>query len=152
MKRIVVTGATSMIGISIIEECLAREIEKVYAVVRLGSKNLLRLPCDERIKVIECDMEEYASLGDFIHEPCDVYYHISWSASGSDRNESAATQIDNIKATLAAVRAAKLLAVRNSSGLVLRRSTTMLLRISLGLRRMWILHGLTVSPNTLQES
>lgn len=109
MKRIVVTGATSMIGVSIIEECLAREIEKVYAVVRSGSKNLLRLPYDERIKVIECDMAEYANIGKLIHESCDVFYHISWSASGSDRNESAAMQVDNIKATLDAVRAAKTL-------------------------------------------
>ena len=36
MKRIVVTGATSMIGTALIEECIRHDIE-VYAVVRAGS-------------------------------------------------------------------------------------------------------------------
>ncbi len=33
MKRIIVTGATSMIGTALIEECIRHDIE-VYAVVR----------------------------------------------------------------------------------------------------------------------
>ena len=36
MKRIIVTGATSMIGTALIEECIRHDIE-VYAVVRAGS-------------------------------------------------------------------------------------------------------------------
>ena len=36
MKRIVVTGATSMIGTALIEECIRHDIE-VYAIVRAGS-------------------------------------------------------------------------------------------------------------------
>ena len=36
MKRIVVTGATSMIGAALIEECIKHDTE-VYAVVRASS-------------------------------------------------------------------------------------------------------------------
>ena len=43
MKRIIVTGATSMIGTALIEECIRHDIE-VYAVVRAGSSKTKRLP------------------------------------------------------------------------------------------------------------
>lgn len=44
MKRIVITGATSMIGIALISKALqSNEIKKVYAVVRPGSEKMNRL-------------------------------------------------------------------------------------------------------------
>ena len=43
MQRIIVTGATSMIGVALIEECIKHGTE-VYAVVREGSKKRSRLP------------------------------------------------------------------------------------------------------------
>lgn len=39
MQRIIVTGATSMIGVALIEECIKHGTE-VYAVVREGSKSV----------------------------------------------------------------------------------------------------------------
>ena len=48
MKRIIVTGATSMIGTALIEECIRHDIE-VYAVVRAGSSKTKRLPESARI-------------------------------------------------------------------------------------------------------
>ena len=43
MKKIVVTGATSMIGSALIEECVKHDIE-VYAVLRSASGKQDRLP------------------------------------------------------------------------------------------------------------
>ena len=43
MQRIIVTGATSMIGVALIEECIKHGTE-VYAVVREGSEKRSRLP------------------------------------------------------------------------------------------------------------
>ena len=56
MKRIIVTGATSMIGTALIEECIRHDIE-VYAVVRAGSSKTKRLPESARIHQIECELE-----------------------------------------------------------------------------------------------
>ena len=56
MKRIVVTGATSMIGTALIEECIRHNIE-VYAVVRAGSSKTKHLPESARIHQIECEMD-----------------------------------------------------------------------------------------------
>jgi len=41
MKKIAVTGATSMIGIALIEECVKKNIE-VSAIVRKKTKNINR--------------------------------------------------------------------------------------------------------------
>ena len=52
MENVVITGATSMIGIAIIEECLKHDVKKIYAVARPRSSRLGRLPADKSIKII----------------------------------------------------------------------------------------------------
>ena len=106
MKNVIITGATSMIGLSTLESCLAHNVDKVFAVVRPNSKNLNRLPNDKRITVIECDVDEYSKLQSLIEEQCDVFYHFAWSATGAKRNENIEEQINNIKFTIGAVRVA----------------------------------------------
>ena len=61
MKRIIVTGATSMIGTALIEECIRHDIE-VYAVVRAGSSKTKRLPESARIHQIECELENWKNF------------------------------------------------------------------------------------------
>ena len=59
MKRVAITGATSMIGVALIEECIKHEIQ-VLAIIRKGSTRLSRLPkssyiCDRvRLTCIVC--------------------------------------------------------------------------------------------------
>lgn len=106
MNNIVVTGATSMIGIAAIEACLSNDVKKIYAVVRPGSRNLYRLPSDSRISVIECDLSDYGSMDRMIAEPCDVFYHFAWSITGTNRNHDIYGQARNIIGTLEAVSAA----------------------------------------------
>ena len=48
MQRIIVTGATSMIGTALIKECIKKGIE-VYAVVRAFSGKKMRLPQSEKL-------------------------------------------------------------------------------------------------------
>lgn len=107
MENIVITGATSMIGISIIESCLKRDIKKIFAVVRPNTKNLYRLPKDERINVVECDASAYHTLPSLINEKCDVFFHIGWSVTGKERNKDVKGQSCNITYTIDAVHAAK---------------------------------------------
>ena len=71
MKTAVITGATSMIGTSIVDACLANGINTIYAVVREGTVKLSHIPDDERIKLIYCNADDYASLPQKISEKCD---------------------------------------------------------------------------------
>lgn len=106
-RTIVVTGATSMIGTAIIRAYLNNAVETIYAIVRPNSKNLYRLPDDERIKVVECVAEDYANLTNIIKEKCDTFFHIAWDGTGATRNKSTYGQAQNILYTLTALKVAK---------------------------------------------
>ena len=105
MKRIIVTGATSMIGTALIEECIRHDIE-VYAVVRAGSSKTKRLPESARIHQIECELEKLEELPAKITGECDTFFHIAWGNTGENRNSSTELQSRNVFYTLKAVRAA----------------------------------------------
>jgi nucleoside-diphosphate-sugar epimerase len=113
MKRIVVTGATSMIGAALIEECLRHGVE-VYALVRAASPKRCRLEALTQdhpewqgfLHLVECPLEELETLPDKIKKPCDTFYHIAWGSTGSERNRSTELQSRNITYTLQAVQAA----------------------------------------------
>ncbi len=109
MKTVVVTGATSMIGVALIESLVAHKVPKIYAVVREGCQKLDRLPKSQNIEVVFCSADNYASLSEKIHEKCDVFYHIAWSLTGANRNRDLKEQSKNIIYTLDAVNTAKLL-------------------------------------------
>ena len=106
MRKIIVTGATSMIGLAIIEACLEAGISKIYAIVRPRTTKMDRLPKDDRIIVVECSSENYHKLPDMIQEECDVFYHAAWSVTDAGRNDDIAGQAENIGYTLDAVDAA----------------------------------------------
>ena len=61
MKRIVVTGATSMIGGALIEECIKHDTE-VYAVVRVSSGKQSRLLSGPKLHLVDCDLENLDCL------------------------------------------------------------------------------------------
>ena len=107
MNKIIVTGATSMIGVSIIEACLENNASIIYAVVRSNTNRLHRIPKDSRIHIIRCNIDEYENLPKIINDDCDVFYHIAWSATGSNRNNDVVEQSKNIEYTLEALKSAK---------------------------------------------
>ena len=61
MERVIVTGATSMIGEALIEECLKHGIS-VCAVIRKDTARKDRLPQDPHLELVECSLEELAAL------------------------------------------------------------------------------------------
>lgn len=115
MKCIVVTGATSMIGTALIEECLKNQVT-VYAVVRKDSSKLSRLPSDEKLHLVEGELEELDQILKRIPEKCDTFYHIAWGFTGENRNRSTELQSRNIGCTLEAVKAAHALGCRRFIG------------------------------------
>lgn len=115
MKKIVVTGATSMIGSALIEECVKHDIE-VYAVLRSASGKQDRLPDSSLVHLIDSSLETLEELPELIPQGCDTFYHIAWGNTGENRNRSTELQSRNIGYTLAAVRAANALGCKRFIG------------------------------------
>ena len=112
MKNVVITGATSMIGASLVHSLVENNAaERIYAVVRRGCTKLSRLPDSNRIIIVECDIEEYKKLPSLIRIFCDVFYHFAWLATGKSgiRNAAIKQQEQNIGFALEALSAAKAL-------------------------------------------
>jgi len=105
MKRVVITGATSMIGISVLNACIENGVE-VLAVVRRNSINLKRIPISDLIEVIECDLDEFHSfpVDKYIDRKFDVFYHFAWENTAKQYRDDAILQNSNILYTLEAVK------------------------------------------------
>lgn len=106
--KVVITGATSMIGRSILDECIdSASVEKIYAVIRKETGRIDRIPKSPKISLIECDIDQYVALPSLINDSCDVFYHIAWASTGEKRNQDPYGQIKNIQFTIDALYAAK---------------------------------------------
>ena len=113
MERVIVTGATSMIGEALIEECLKHGIS-VCAVIRKDTARKDRLPEDPHLELVECSLEELETLPEKVNGTFDTFYHIAWGYTGAARNKSVRLQSKNIDYTLEAVEAAAKLANADS--------------------------------------
>lgn len=105
VNKVVVTGATSMLGVALIEACIERNV-KVLAFVRPHSAHIDRISKFGLVEVIECDLSELQqyqpSVGD-----CDVFYHFGWTYTDRDSLNDVTKQEKNIAYTLDALRLAK---------------------------------------------
>jgi len=81
IRRIIITGATSSIGTALCELCIKQNIE-VVAIIQPGSKNAGRIPKNKLISIVECSLDEYASL-DGIGQ-ADALIHLAWAATQGD--------------------------------------------------------------------
>lgn len=96
--RIVATGATSMIGAALINECIACG-DTVLAIVRRDSKHLSRLPKSERLQLEYADLDSLAQVkGDEM--PYDVFYHFAWAHTNRLERDDPCWQETNIRTTL----------------------------------------------------
>lgn len=111
MDKVIITGATSMLGLAMIRQCLEKGT-KVYAVIRSDSPRKDMIPKTDMVSIVECGLQDIADLPSYIHEDCDVFYHFAWSHTGTLKNADIKYQIDNIDYTINAIRAAKMLGCR----------------------------------------
>lgn len=87
-KIIVITGATSLIGSSLVKLCIDI-CGTVYAIVRKNTARLSNLPKNKNIHVVECDLEEIANLYQLINVKCDIFFHFAWiGVIGTERNNT----------------------------------------------------------------
>lgn len=103
MQRVIVIGATSMIGTALIKECIKNKVETL-AIVRKGCTKLGRLMESAYMKVVECDLEQLESMK--IQGQYDTCYHFAWAYPAREVRDDPILQEKNIRYTLAAVRLA----------------------------------------------
>ena len=107
--RILVTGATSMVGVALVEAALQdHDLEKLYAVVRPDTTKWDRLSHDKRIVRVDCDLANYDELSHLINESCDCFYHLAWTRTSTyeESTEDMLGKCDCIKGVILAVEAA----------------------------------------------
>jgi nucleoside-diphosphate-sugar epimerase len=88
MGRVVVTGATSFIGVHLVRALLSAGSD-VTAVVRPNTaKNDLLLPENANLKYLELDLNEYSHLHEYLIETPDIYFSLAWNGTrGMDRDD-----------------------------------------------------------------
>lgn len=111
IQRAVVTGPTGAIGHALCETLLAAGCT-VYAVTRPGSRRTRTLPVHPHLQIVACDASEYGSLPGKLAAEADAFFQLAWAHTIGDGRNDLPAQIDNIAATVAAVRAAAKLGCR----------------------------------------
>lgn len=115
MKKVVITGATSMIGVACVESCLNAGMD-VLAIVRPGSNRLSRLPVQPGLEIVACALDKLNELQMPIHA-CDVFFHLAWEGTAREARIDPAAQERNIRYALDAVWLAKRLGCEKFVGI-----------------------------------
>ena len=100
MKKVVITGATSFIGINLIEKWLQESCD-IFAIVRPNSKNINRLPKNDKIHVIQREMSEYGKLVEDI-DSANIFYHLAWEGTRAPYRDNKEIQKKNYECALKA--------------------------------------------------
>ncbi len=114
MNKVVITGATSMIGRTLIEYLLNKKI-KVLAIIRENSQRSKDLPVHKNLNVIECNLSNLTNL-EIEENDYDVFFHLGWDGTFGDKRNDMYLQEKNIKYTLDAVELAKRLGCKTFIG------------------------------------
>ncbi len=112
---IVITGPTGAIGMALIKRCLELNTE-VLAICHKGSKRISQIPQDERVKILEADLQDYKELSVETGKEYDIFIHLAWNGTFGDSRNDMNLQSDNIKYTLDAVELANRLGCKTFIG------------------------------------
>lgn len=106
IKRVIISGATSSIGIALCEECVTNGIG-VVAIIRPESRKCSLIPKSNLIEIVESELSDYDSINsEGIH--ADAFFHLAWaSTDGAVARDNTYAQADNIQATLKTVELAE---------------------------------------------
>lgn len=97
----VVSGASSFLGSGLIEKLICENV-KVYALCRLNSSFIWRLPKNPLVIPVEYELSRLDLVE--LPEKCDVFYHFAWSTA--DKNDFYLQNL-NVKYTLDGLHLAK---------------------------------------------
>jgi nucleoside-diphosphate-sugar epimerase len=104
MKKIIITGGTSMIGAAIARYALEQNVE-VLCIARSGSFRLCNIPVSDHLKILQVDLCNYTNID--LPGSYDVFFHLAWEKTFGNARDDTDTQSDNIRYTLDAVQLAK---------------------------------------------
>jgi len=104
MKKVIITGATGMLGVALINRLLKENIE-VVAVVRPNSVNISNLPKNKKIRVVQYDISELSKLS-YLEKNFDAFFHFAWNGTFGESRNDVYLQNLNVKYTLDAVKIA----------------------------------------------
>lgn len=96
MSKILVTGASSFIGVNLIPKLLDGKHE-IIALVRKNSNKSQLIPKCESIRIIELDMESYYCSSEVIDDKIDCLVHLSWNGTRAASRDDAELQKSNYK-------------------------------------------------------
>lgn len=102
MDKVLVTGASGMVGATMIEQML-RDGVRVTAIIRPNSPKRCNLPEHDDLNIIECDISNLPMLRDSIGKDYDTFYHFAWDGTYGASRDDAYLQNLNIRNTLDAV-------------------------------------------------
>lgn len=106
MKRVVITGATGVVGTALIKELVKNEVE-VLVLCRKGSKRNMQIPIHPLVTMKNCPLDQLSDLKNDTGKEYDVFYHFAWDGTvGTARNDMFLQNL-NVKYALDAVEAAK---------------------------------------------
>lgn len=106
MERVIITGATGVVGMALIKCLVCRDIS-VTVILHKGSKRNGRIPVSDKIKVVEKDLSEIKELTIEDLGKQDVFYHFAWGCTFGQERNNVDVQLQNIQHTLEAVKLAK---------------------------------------------
>ena len=109
-KRVIITGATSMLGSALVRRCEA-EGDEVYAVLRPESGQIANLAGTGAVRVSLALEDWKEHLTEKIREaagnaPCDILYHFAWNGTYGDSRRDPAQQQKNVEYTKTAFQTA----------------------------------------------
>ncbi|MGL4108633.1 NAD-dependent epimerase/dehydratase family protein [Clostridium sp. LP20] len=108
MKKVVITGATGMIAVALINYLIKKDIE-VLAICRPNSTKIKNIPQNKLVNILECDINNLKELKQNINGKYDAFFHFAWAGTfGEERNDTYLQNL-NITYTLDAVQLASYL-------------------------------------------
>ncbi len=102
IKKAIITGATSMIGVALIEKLLKENI-KVLAIVNPNSIRKGNIKNFKEIKIIEKDLKDILKIN-IVNEKYDIFYHLGWCNTAKEFRDDFEKQKINIKYSCNAVK------------------------------------------------
>lgn len=108
MKRVIITGPTGAIGLALIQMLVEKDIE-VVAVCHCNSHKINRIPISDKVKIVECNLNEISHLPDMLNGHFDIFYHFAWEGTTGVCRDRVDMQMKNIQYTLDAVEVAGIL-------------------------------------------
>lgn len=115
MASAVITGATGVIGMALVNKLIENNID-VTVLVNPNSTRLARLVSSEHLRVYHCGIDEYDNLDATAIGNADVFYHLAWAGTFGEARNDVDLQKRNVEYSLAAVRLAKRLSCRSFIG------------------------------------